>query len=450
MYKDLNQRKLFDNVNIGFEFEFFSPLERPELAEKLGRLLGKKVHWTNQYHSQIEMEEGDLKIEPDFSGGFKMHELVTGVMPYNEAIHTLFKVYNFIQENCFTSERTGLHINISLNESDLGIKDRLQHLNVFKYLLNLNEAKIFEMWPSAKSRIQRIYKNSVMRIYPKSKFISEKSISYYGPVSPLDFNLPHTKYFGLNFTKLQKNYLEVRYAGGAGYEERKQNTVDLINYIAESLYDTLQSNHDYSVQEKKRIADIIEHHQKVMTSVKTYESFVNNYPAIEMYVDLRNDPRILESNYSNLKEKLYELITTANLKRGIVNYDTSKKRLQLKDAKIKESFSVSGLDLINCSVSGEITNCEMYGCEVRSAKVSESRFLTGNDIRYSYIKDCSFVKDGSNRIDLSFIKNPPENLIYADLNECIVRAGTVSLNSKVDSKTEFIESLSAAQLAQKN
>jgi hypothetical protein len=449
MYKDLNQRRLFDNVNLGFEFEFFSPLERPALAEKLGNLLSRKVHWTNQYHSQLEMEESDFKIEPDFSGGFKMHELVTSVMPYNEAIHVLFKIYNFIQENCFTSERTGLHINISLNESDLQLKDRLQHLNVFKYLLNLNETKIFEMWPSAKSRIQRIYKNSVMQIYPKSKFISEKSISYYGPVSPLDFNLPHTKYFGLNFTKLQKNYLEVRYAGGAGYENSKQNTVDLINYIAESLYETLQSNHEYSVQERRKISEIIENHQRVMTSVKTYESFVSNYPKIELFADLRNDPRIVEANYSNIKEKLYDLITVGNMKSGIVNYDTAKERIQIKDAKLKESFTLSGLDLINCAVSGEVNNCEMYGCEVRSAKVSESKFLTGNDIRYSYIKDCSFVKDGSNRIDLSFIKNPPENLIYADLNECIVRTGTVSMNSKVDSKTEFIESLSAAQLAQK-
>ena len=35
MYKDLNKSKIFDNVNLGFEFEFFSPIPREELAEKL-------------------------------------------------------------------------------------------------------------------------------------------------------------------------------------------------------------------------------------------------------------------------------------------------------------------------------------------------------------------------------------------------------------------------------
>jgi hypothetical protein len=445
MYKDLTKRNLFDNLNLGFEFEFFSPLNRKELSEKLSKVLGKRVHWTNQYHSDIQVGDGEFKLEPDFSGGFKMHELITGVMPYNEAVHTLFKVYNFIAENGFTSERTGLHINISFNEVDLGLAEKLQHLNVFKYLINLNEAKIFEMWPSAKSRIQRIYKNSVMRIYPKSKFISEISHNYSGPSSPADFNLPHTKYFGLNFTKLPKNYLEVRYAGGEGYEKKKKDTVELINYMAESLYEALKSNNEYSVQEKRKFEEILEHHRVVLVSAKTYENFVKAYPEIELYVDLRDDPRIVESNYPNLKEKLYELVTMGSLKKGTVNFDTTKNRVQIKDANLKESFSIKEVDLINCSAAGELAGCEFYGCEIRSAKIHESSFLTGNDIRYSYLKDCTFVKDGTNRLDLSYIRSKPESPIYADLNECIVRSGTVSLNSKVDSKTEFIENLTASQ-----
>jgi hypothetical protein len=288
-----------------------------------------------------------------------------------------------------------------------------------------------------------------LRIYPKSKLISEKSLNYLGSLSPVDFNLPHTKYFGLNFTKLPHNYLEIRYAGGEGYEKRKSETVDLINYIAESLYETLQKNREYSSLEQRKINDIIEKHKEVITTVKTYESFARAYPNIQVYVDLRDDPRIVESNYLNLREKLYELITASNLKSGVVNYDTTKERVQIKDAKLKENFTISGVDLINCFVSGEISNCEIFGSEIRSAKITESKFLAGNDIRYSYIKNCSFVKSGSNRIDLSFIKSDPSSPIHADLNECIVRSGTVSLESKVDSKTEFIESLSEANFPQK-
>jgi len=210
MYKDINKKKLFDNVELGFEFEFFSPLTRKELSEKLSRTLGKTVNWTNRYHGKTPVLPNSFKLEPDYSGGMKTNELITGVMPYNEAIHVLLKVFNFINENGFTNERTGLHINISFNEVDLDLKEKLQNLNVFKYILNLDEAKIFDLWPSAKSRIQKIYKNSVLNIYPKNKFISEASLDYANPSSPFDFNLPFSKYFGLNFTKLPNNYLEVR------------------------------------------------------------------------------------------------------------------------------------------------------------------------------------------------------------------------------------------------
>jgi hypothetical protein len=397
----------------------------------------------------MPVAENDFKIEPDFSGGFKMNELVTGVMPYNEAIHVLFKVFNFINEHGFTTERTGIHINISFNEFDLGLTEKLQSLNVFKYILNLNEAKIFEMWPSAKSRMQKIYKNSVLNIYPKNKFIAETSLNYAYPSSPLDFKLPHAKYFGLNFTKLSNNYLEVRYAGGAKYEDKKKDAVELINYMAESLYETLKENNTYSANDTRRISEILTRHKNLLTAVKTYENFTKAYPEIELYIDLRDDPRIVESNYSNVKEKLFELITTGNLKKGIVNYDTHTNRIQIKDARLKESFSVNGVDFINCSIEGEITNCVLYGCKVRSSHIRESKIITGNDIRYSYIKYCTFERDSNNRIDLSYIKSEPGSLIYGDLNECIIRSGTVGLSCRVDSKTEFLKELKNRNFDQK-
>jgi hypothetical protein len=128
---------------------------------------------------------------------------------------------------------------------------------VFKYILNLDEGKIFDLWPSAKSRIQKIYKNSVLNIYPKNKFIAETSIEYANPASPMDFNLPYSKYFGLNFTKLPNNYLEVRYAGGKDYEKKKKEAIELINYMAESLYATLLDNNTYTINERRKISDFM-------------------------------------------------------------------------------------------------------------------------------------------------------------------------------------------------
>lgn len=439
MYKDINKKKLFDNVDLGFEFEFFSPLSRKELSEKLSKVLGKTVNWTNTYHGKTPVLPNSFKLEPDYSGGMKTNELITGVMPYNEAIHVLLKVFNFINENGFTNERTGLHINISFKENDLDLKEKLQNLNVFKYILNLDEGKIFDLWPSAKSRIQKIYKNSVLNIYPKNKFIAETSIEYANPASPMDFNLPYSKYFGLNFTKLPNNYLEVRYAGGKDYEKKKKEAIELINYMAESLYTTLLDNNTYTINERRKISDFMKNRKEIVLSVKTYENFVRSFPNVTLMIDLKTDPRIVESNYSNLREALFDLITTGNLDSGLVNYDTLEKRVQVRDAKLKECFSISDLDLVNCYVEGEISKCRMYECKVRSSRIHDSVLLDKNDIRYSYLKECSFHRGGENKLELTFIKSKPEHPIYAELKECIVRSGIVGLDAKVDSKTEFIE-----------
>lgn len=438
MYKDLNNQKLFDNVNLGFEFEFFSPIPREELAEKLSQVLGKNVISSNEYGSDIPVTYTDFKIEPDFSGGFKMNELITGVMPYNEAIHVMYKVMNFIDENGFTTDRTGMHINISLNEFDLGLPERLQNLNVFKYILRLDEEKIFEMWPSAKSRMQKIYKNSVSNIYPKNKFLSETSINYATPNSPLDFMYPQSKYFGLNFEKLREGYLEVRYAGGPEYQTKRMSATNLVNYIAESLNETLSSNYSYSIDEQRKVNDVIKHQRSVTQSIKTYENFVSAYPKIEIYVDLKNDPRIIESNYLNIRESLFDLITFGKMSKGKINYDTETKRVQLKDSILKEGFGIHDIDLINCTVESELSNCVLYACKVRSSHLTECKIITDNDIRYSHMEDCLFEKGGANRIDTTYIKSSPESVIYANLNECIVRSGIIALGSEVDSKTEVL------------
>ena len=157
-----------------------------------------------------------------------------------------------------------------------------------------------------------------------------------------------------------------------------------------------------------------------------------------MDVDLRADQPIVESNFANLKDALFDMIAFGNLKSGVVNYDTATKRIQIKDAKLKEGFGISGVDLFNCVIEGEVSNCLLYGCRVKSSLISESVIHTNNEIRHSLLKNCSFQRDGVNLIAGSYLDIKPEHPIFAELKECIVRSGTLSYNSIADSKTEFV------------
>lgn len=442
MYNDLSKRHIFETAKLGFEFEFFSPIGRDILASTFESALGRKVVWTNSYKSDIPVTESQFKLEADFSGGFKMHELVTAPLPYSEAVNVLFRAMNVIAENGFTSDRCGLHINLSFDKQKSELPISLENLNTLKFILNLNEAKIYELWPSALNKTQKPYKGSVNFIYPKNKFIAETTLSV--KPDPTQFNIPQSKYFGLNFTKLAEGYLEIRYAGGMDYQTKKSQAVDLINYLTELTYSVLENNSQYSLIEKQQISKILEKQKATLFAVKSPQNLKSAYPSISLYVDLHSDLQIIESNFANLKDSLFNMIAFGNLKSGVVNYDTTTRRIQIKDARLKEGFGISGVDLFNCIIEGEVTNCLLHGCKVKSSLIKESIIFTNNEIRHSLIKNCSFQRDGINLIAGSYLDIKAEHPIFAELKECIVRAGTLSYNSTADSKTEFIVSESSS------
>lgn len=435
MYTDLEKRHIFENVKLSFEFEFFSPIKRAELASIFESTLSRKVVWTDQYKSSIPVNESQFKLEADFAGGFKMHQLVTAPLPYAEAVNVLFRTMNLIAENGFTTDRCGLHINIAMDSRALGLKYGIENLNTLKFILDLDEAKVYDLWPSALNKTQKPYKGPVSFLYPKNKFIAETALNI--KPDPTQFQIPQSKYFGMNFKKLSEGYLSVNYAGGKDYQAKKSQAVELINYMTELCYAVLEKNYDYTLAEKQMVSSILEKQKSTLLSIKTPQNFRSSHPNIALYVDLRADMPIIEANYEIIKDKLFELIAFGNLKSGVVNYDTNTRKIQVKDAKIKEGFGISGVELFNCIIEGEVTDCLLYGCRVKSSLIKESTIYSNNEIRHSLLKNCSFQRDGINLIAGSYLDIKPEHPIFAELKECIVRSGVLSYNSVADNKTEF-------------
>jgi len=447
MYNDLSKRHIFESAQLGFEFEFFSPITRENLAQIFEKAVGRSVVWSDSYKSNIPVTESQFKLEADFSGGFKMHEFVTAPLPYAEAVNVLFRAMNVIAENGFTTDRCGLHINLSFDKKSAGLPISLENLNTLKFILNLDEAKIYEMWPSALNKTQKPYKGSINFIYPKNKFIAETALTL--KPDPTQFNIPQSKYFGLNFAKLAEGYLEIRYAGGKEYQTKKSEAVQLINYLTELAYAVLENNSQYSLLEKQQISKILEKQKATLLALKSPQNLKEGYPGINLYVDLQANVKVIEANFANLKDPLFNLIAFGNLKSGVVNYDTETKRIQVKDSRIKEGFNITGVDLFNCIIEGEVSNCLLYGCKIKSSLISECIIHTNNEIRHSLIKNCSFQRDGSNVIASSYLDIHAKHPIFAELRECVVRSGTLSYNSTADSKTEFIISEKASVQAHK-
>lgn len=427
---------MLEGLKIGFEFEVFSPFTRPELASILSHVLNKNVMALESHDANFPLDYNTFKIEPDFSGGMKMHEIVTAPLPYYEAVHTMLKIYNFIDEKCHTTNRCGMHINVSVE--DPTVMESMRHLNVFKFILGLNESKIYELWPmSYQSKLQKVFKHPISYIYPKNRFLAE-NINPMTMATPADYKIPQTKYHGINFTKLQQGYLEVRYAGGMHYQRKRKESVSLINMIGEHLIDTLKNNQTYTDVEVLKLKEIVDNQRRYLNSVRTYEAFVRNYPDVHLAVDLKMHPQAVKGVYSTIREQLCDLLEYTEMTKGDLNFDTDRKKLQVRGAKIKSGFLLENMDFFDCVVEAELSDCLLHNCKINGSIVKNSKISIDNQIKYSLLEDCQYDESATSLISHSYVKNEGFSKVNGRFVECIINRGIISANSQVDSKTELV------------
>ena len=94
-------------------------------AQEISEITGKGTNVSDQYHGS-DKEEGKYTLEPDSSlsvdeGPDAGWELVSPVMPLDEALDQLEKLFNYIEEkdgDIYTNESTGLHMNISVPQGN--------------------------------------------------------------------------------------------------------------------------------------------------------------------------------------------------------------------------------------------------------------------------------------------------------------------------------------------
>tara|TARA_B100000963_G_scaffold176268_1_gene153312 strand:+ start:15215 stop:16543 length:1329 start_codon:yes stop_codon:yes gene_type:complete len=436
VYNNIENKFLFDNTNVGFTFQFFTPLSKEKISLKLSKYLGKNVIPLEK-SSNVKFVDEAIYVSPDFEGGHRMNRIDIDLMPYHEAIHTMLKCMNFINENGFTNSRSNLNIKISLNEMDLGLKNKLETLNKFKYILNINEKNIFEMWPESSSEKQKIHQSKAMFIYPKKLYSSRLTGNLLERANPMEYNFPRSSNFGTDFSNIENGYISIKYAGGKNYQKKKKESVELINYTCKHLYETLKNNFSFDLDEKRKIQKILEKYQSTIDNTKSYDIFKHSYPDIQILVDLKKHSFLIESNYKTIRNKLFELISCCEMNKAIINFDTARKRIQVKDAKIKKGFSLTNMDFFNCNIEADLEDCLFEQCIIRNSNIKDSNLHSNNDIKYSKIFDC--VYGGYlNEIKSSSIYSDLDKVINADLYNCIVFNGNFSQESKIDSKTELI------------
>ena len=370
---------------IGLEFEFFANEGIDDVKRSLSNTLNKRIQIEEKAHSDFTPSDEVFKLEPDNSGGTGMIELVTGPMPFVESKLIIAKTLKWIRENGSTNERCSIHINIAFDGKKLGTPTNISSLDIGKFVLNFNENKIYEAFPNRKDSV---YAKSIKFIVPLS------GMTQPSPEKILwkNYMFVSEKYYGVNFSKLPKNYIEFRYLGGKDYEKKYNTIMDLTEHFVVSLYETLMYP-QYTNKDLKELDAVLEQHSGIVESYKDYQTFKKKFPKIKLMVDLQTYNQIVETFYPKMREKIFELLTKAGLKEGLINYDADTGKMQLKNAELMRCFEIKGIDIVDCKIQGNILNCDIFSSELVNSSLFESNLFGATDAADCKIEDSYVSKN---------------------------------------------------------
>jgi len=434
MYTELKDRNIYENANVNFVFDFFSPYKRRKLASLMSKALLRKVSFSNKYDLFSRTMENKTKLYPNFMGGYRMHTLESGFIPYNEAINILLRSLSFIEGNGFTTDKCRMKMYINFNSKGTDINEA-QMLNKIKFSLRINESKYFDIW--YRDNFERPRRNFMSYVYPTQIFervINENNIINL-PLS--EFNYPDSQYFGIDYNNLSKGYVGLKYPGGRNYHKRKNEILDLMNNGIKIFHTVLSEGGSYNDNDMIKFRKVISEQKQLVNSIKTYEGFKLGHKNILLTYDLDDNPTKVKFKYNEFRQVLFELLAYGDVVRGEVNYDSARNKMQVQNTVVRNGIGIHGLEFFNSNLDGDFTNCSFFGCSIKRSRIFDSAFLHENNIVNSIMRNANYLDD-STEMNNTYIDNDSEFIIDGKLINCIVRNGTVSFNASIDKETEII------------
>jgi hypothetical protein len=442
MTSKLQQKyEILSSSKVGIEFEFYTELRQKDLAKDLSRALSKKVvvpvvikglgeEEKGNYHSDLEPTSTMFKLEKDFSGGKDMYEMITGPLAYEEGRIIIIKMLQWIKSYGWTDSKCAIHLNVSFNEFEAKLKTPLMSLNVLKFILGFDEDFIYSRFPNRKDSV---YAKSIDNFYPVSRFVFFDTPDN---IDKSEYVIPHEKYYGVNFTKLPKNYLEFRYLGGEGYENKTYKILEIFDYIVMKLYSTLQQNDIYTPAEKTKLYKALADQKKAVRSFVDPDKFLLSYPDLRVTVDMKGDYEILKAYWTVVREKLFDLIINSGLKKGHLNLDNDISVFQLRDAVMKKANDLKNMELFDCEISGTLTECDLYRCKVNSSRFEKCKLLDANEVVNSKVEHTTVMPH--NTLVNCYINNPSET-IEGRIEGGVIRKGIIGKHAYISKETLIVD-----------
>lgn len=419
--KKLTEKYVFDDdilncAIIGFEVEFYSEKSYYKLLEYFNRELSPiKVSGYRQYHSSFKPTQTHWKIEPDLSMGYDGIELVTGPLNYSDARIYAAKILKMLQnKNFHTDDLCSFQINISFDKNKT--EKTIDKINKLKLILDIDENYIYNLFPKRKNNQ---YCRSVKRLIPFKNIdmVNLNSIK----ILENSLILPHTKYFGINFSNIYTDRIEYRYIGSENYQYNINEILELLDYFILLTWNSI--NEELTEDNIQELIEIVSSNLNIFKTYNNIDNFISNFPSIKLLVNKNENIFYIKNYYNSFYEKLYDLISnTQNLKECVINYNTNTKRLEIVDANIKLIFNIKDVDFIDCYIyNGEIEDCNVIDCELLNMHINTSKIYSSS-INNSKIIKCD-ITDNCTIENCYMLFN---NISNSSINSGVLRNCSVS------------------------
>lgn len=375
---DSPRESILNAALMGVEFEFYSNIDLEATKKSLAKLLDRKIRLEDKAHSDFQPSAEEFKMEPDMSGGKGLIELVTGPIPYRNARIVVIKMLKWISENGYTNDRASIHINLSFDKQYLEDKDLVSKMNVLKFILEFDEQQVYKFFPN---REKSAYAKSIKWIMPKWEAFHFDA----NQIASNNFKFADTKYYGINFSKKEKNYLEFRYLGGDDYEKKSDDILYLTERFLMQMWKSCNDPR-FTAENKIELQKILNKNKPVFDMLRDYTKISEHWPNIKILADLQEDPRIIRVHWDRFKMRVMDLIVNGSMEAGIINYDSDYGAMQVKDGKFPTVYLLENFEFIDCELAGNLTNCSFYNCKVTGSAVMLCSLYQGTEIKDSKVE----------------------------------------------------------------
>lgn len=422
--KDYSIQEVFENVSLGFIFEFYTSKKSSFIAEDFKNLTGKNVAITEEdilptWTVSVLLKEYEA---PKSRYQFKIVE-----PNYFSSKVSIYKILEWIRENASLDYSTGLKVFISFDSGKLQTLKNISNMDIDKMVLKMNENFIYSKFPEMKS--------SPFAISIKNLMIYEGIINNSESLSTLKnlFKMPSEKYYGIDFSEQTRGILGFNYIGEEKYAEKAKEIGELLEYYILTTYQVINTE-EYS-------ADMISEADKITTKFRNFkkyyynsDKFIKENANLKVFVNLKDTPQIIKTYWSYLRNPLLGLITEGSIEKGFFNWDSDEGVFQLKSTKLS-GVKLSNFYLIDCEIKGILENCHLWKCKIDKSRIKRSMMVSGNTLNECYINNSRVDKE--NTINKSYIINSGE-IINCKVNKSIIKNAGIGEKCKLDENSVVV------------